>query len=60
MAVTYGHLAHGHEDSFLSRAHELLHIGKHIASPEKAAMFAAFPFPAVLVLRWSIRTDGTQ
>ncbi|KAG2747300.1 cytochrome P450 [Suillus brevipes Sb2] len=44
MAVTYGHLAHGHEDSFLSRAHELLHIGKHIASPEKAAMFAAFPF----------------
>lgn len=44
MAVTYGHLAHGDEGSYLSRAHELLDIGKHIASPEKAAVFAAFPF----------------
>ncbi|KAG1764840.1 cytochrome P450 [Suillus occidentalis] len=44
MAVTYGYLAHGDECSFLSRAHELLDIGKHIASPENAAMFAAFPF----------------
>lgn len=43
MAVTYGHLAHGDEGSFLSHAHELLDIAKHITSPEKAAMFAAFP-----------------
>ncbi|KAG1887811.1 cytochrome P450 [Suillus subluteus] len=44
MAVTYGHLAHGHEDSFLTRAHELLDIGKNVLSPERAAMFTAFPF----------------
>jgi hypothetical protein len=44
MAVTYGHLAHGHEDAFLTRAQELLHIVEHVVSPEKAAMFTAFPF----------------
>ncbi|KAG1771066.1 cytochrome P450 [Suillus placidus] len=44
VAVTYGHLAHGHEDSFLTRAHELLEIAKYIVSPERAAMFTAFPF----------------
>ncbi|KAG1792684.1 cytochrome P450 [Suillus plorans] len=44
MAVTYGHLAHGHEDSFHSRTLELFDIGKHTTSPEKAAMFTAFPF----------------
>ncbi|KAG2036261.1 cytochrome P450 [Suillus americanus] len=44
MAVTYGYLAHGHEDSFLTRARELVHIGEHVVSPEKAAMFTAFPF----------------
>ncbi|KAG2110336.1 cytochrome P450 [Suillus discolor] len=44
MAVTYGHLAHGHEDSFHSRALELFDIGKHITSPERAAIFTAFPF----------------
>jgi cytochrome P450 len=44
MAVTYGHLADGHEGSFLTRAHELLDIGKHIASPERAIMLTAFPF----------------
>ncbi|KAG2337682.1 cytochrome P450 [Suillus weaverae] len=43
-AVTYGHLAHGHEDSFLTRAHELLEIANYIVSPERAAMFTAFPF----------------
>ncbi|KAG2089464.1 cytochrome P450 [Suillus discolor] len=42
MTVTYGHLTH--ESSFLSRAHELLDIGKQITTPEKAAMFTAFPF----------------
>ncbi|KAG1797042.1 cytochrome P450 [Suillus plorans] len=42
MAVTYGHLAD--EDSFLSHAHEILDIAKQILSPEKAAMFTAFPF----------------
>ncbi|KAG2747298.1 cytochrome P450 [Suillus brevipes Sb2] len=42
MAVTYGHLEN--EASFLSRAHELLYIAKHIVSTEKAAMFTAFPF----------------
>ncbi|KAG2116896.1 cytochrome P450 [Suillus cothurnatus] len=44
LAVTYGHLADGHESPFLSRAHELLNIGKDILAPEKAAMFTAFPF----------------
>ncbi|KAG1887798.1 cytochrome P450 [Suillus subluteus] len=44
VAVTYGHLADGHEDSFLTRAHELLSITKHIVPPERAAMFTAFPF----------------
>ncbi|KAG1805252.1 cytochrome P450 [Suillus variegatus] len=42
MTVTYGHLAN--EGSFLSRAHEILDIAKQIVSPEKAAMFTAFPF----------------
>ncbi|KAG2060438.1 cytochrome P450 [Suillus hirtellus] len=44
MAVTYGYRAHGHEDPFLSRARELFDIGKYTTSPEKAAMFTAFPF----------------
>ncbi|KAG1876670.1 cytochrome P450 [Suillus subalutaceus] len=44
VAVTYGHLADGHEDSFLTRAHELLSITKHIVPPERAALFTAFPF----------------
>ncbi|KAG2157807.1 cytochrome P450 [Suillus bovinus] len=44
MAVTYGHHARGHEDPFLTRAHELVDIGKHIISPERAAMFTSFPF----------------
>ncbi|KAG2032253.1 cytochrome P450, partial [Suillus americanus] len=44
MAVTYGHLAHGHEDPFLTRARQLLHIGEQMISPDKAAMFTAFPF----------------
>ncbi|KAG2036099.1 cytochrome P450 [Suillus americanus] len=44
MAVTYGHLADGHEGPFLTHAHELLDIGKHIASPERAVIFTAFPF----------------
>ncbi|KAG2031138.1 cytochrome P450, partial [Suillus americanus] len=44
MAVTYGYLSHGHEDPFLALAREVLHIGEHIISPEKAALFTAFPF----------------
>ncbi|KAG2367945.1 cytochrome P450 [Suillus spraguei] len=44
MAVTYGYVALGHEDPYLTRACELLDIVEHIASPEKAAMFTAFPF----------------
>ncbi|KAG2134135.1 cytochrome P450 [Suillus clintonianus] len=43
MAVIYGHSAHGHDDPFLAGAYELGEIGKHITSPEKAAMFTAFP-----------------
>jgi hypothetical protein len=49
MAVTYGHLEN--EASFLSRAHELLYIAKHIVSTEKAAMFTAFPFRECLCRR---------
>ncbi|KAG2337203.1 cytochrome P450 [Suillus weaverae] len=44
MAVTYGHPARGSEDPFLARAHELMDIGKHVATLERAAMFTAFPF----------------
>ncbi|KAG2138876.1 cytochrome P450 [Suillus cothurnatus] len=44
LAVAYGHLADGHEGSFRTRAHELLNITKDVISPEKAAMFTAFPF----------------
>ncbi|KAG2144722.1 cytochrome P450 [Suillus bovinus] len=44
MAVTYGHHARGHEDPFLTRAYEFADIGKHILSPERAAMFTSFPF----------------
>ncbi|KAG2110337.1 cytochrome P450 [Suillus discolor] len=44
MAVTYGYNAHGHEDPFLSRARELFDIGQRIVSPEKGALFTAFPF----------------
>ncbi|KAG1726306.1 cytochrome P450, partial [Suillus lakei] len=44
MAVTYGHSAHGDEDSFIAHAYELLDIGKHVVSPERAAIFTAFPF----------------
>ncbi|KAG1792663.1 cytochrome P450 [Suillus plorans] len=44
MAVTYGYNAHGHEDPFLSRAREVFDIGNYVISPEKAAMFTAFPF----------------
>jgi len=51
LAVTYGHLADGHENPFLSRAHELLNIGKDILAPEKAAMFTAFPFRECLCQR---------
>ncbi|KAG1803061.1 uncharacterized protein BJ212DRAFT_1304720 [Suillus subaureus] len=44
MAVTYGYVTHGHEDPLLTKACELFHIGKQIVSPEKAAIFTAFPF----------------
>jgi cytochrome P450 len=44
LAVTYGHLAHGRDVAFLTRAHELLHIGEQVVSPERAAIFTAFPF----------------
>ncbi|KAG2110342.1 cytochrome P450 [Suillus discolor] len=44
MAVTYGHHAHGHEDPFLFRARELFDIGNYIISPERSAIFTAFPF----------------
>ncbi|KAG2065417.1 cytochrome P450 [Suillus decipiens] len=44
MAVTYGHLADGHEGPLLTRASELAHIAEHILSPERDALFTAFPF----------------
>ncbi|KAG1883461.1 cytochrome P450 [Suillus subluteus] len=43
-AVTYGYIVHGHEDPLLTRTREFIHIGENIVSPEKAAMFTAFPF----------------
>ncbi|KAG1830311.1 cytochrome P450 [Suillus variegatus] len=44
VAVTYGDLADGNESSYLTCTHELIDIGKKIVTPEKAAMFMAFPF----------------
>ncbi|KAG2346057.1 cytochrome P450 [Suillus weaverae] len=44
MAVTYGHTGRGTKDPFLTRAQELLDIARHLLSPERAAMFTAFPF----------------
>ncbi|KAG1830207.1 cytochrome P450 [Suillus variegatus] len=45
MSVTYGYTtSRGTQDPFLSRARELLDIAKHLLSPERAAMFTAFPF----------------
>ncbi|KAG2148907.1 cytochrome P450 [Suillus clintonianus] len=48
MAVTYGHKARGRDDPFLDPAQELLEIAKHLLSPERAAMFTAFPLLAKL------------
>jgi len=42
--VTYGHVARGDEDPFLARARELIEILTRLLTPEKAAMFTAFPF----------------
>jgi hypothetical protein len=44
MAVTYGHVAQGDKDTFLARARELLDITLRILTPERAALFTAFPF----------------
>ncbi|OJA16754.1 hypothetical protein AZE42_12640 [Rhizopogon vesiculosus] len=44
MAVTYGHIAHGEEDLLLARAREFLDVVLRVLTPEKAAMFTAFPF----------------
>jgi len=44
MAVTYGHIARGDEDPFLARAGEFLEIITRVSTPEKAALFTAFPF----------------
>jgi hypothetical protein len=44
MAVTYGHTDLGTQDPFLARTQELLDIARHLLSPERAAMFTAFPF----------------
>jgi hypothetical protein len=44
MTVTYGHIAGGDEDPFLARARELIEILTRLITPEKAAMFTAFPF----------------
>jgi len=54
LAVAYGHLADGHEGSFRTRAHELLNITKDVISPEKAAMFTAFPFRECLCQRHNL------
>jgi hypothetical protein len=44
MAVTYGHIARGDEDPLLARARELNEFILRLITPEKAAMFTAFPF----------------
>jgi len=44
MAVTYGHISRGDEDPFPARARELIEIITRVLTPEKAAIFTAFPF----------------
>ncbi|KAG2155266.1 cytochrome P450 [Suillus bovinus] len=44
MSVTYGYTSCGTQDPFVDRAQELLDIARHLLSPERAAMFTAFPF----------------
>ena len=44
MAVTYGRIARGDEDPFSALARELNEIAIRLITPEKAAMFTAFPF----------------
>ena len=44
VAVTYGYIAHGDEDPFLTRVRELLDISTRVVTPEKAALFTAFSF----------------
>jgi hypothetical protein len=44
MAVTYGYVAHGDGGATLARVYELAGIAKRLLTPEKAALFAAFPF----------------
>ncbi|KAG1893639.1 cytochrome P450 [Suillus fuscotomentosus] len=44
MSVTYGHTSRGTQDPILTRTQELLDIAKQLLSPERAAIFTAFPF----------------
>jgi len=44
MAVTYGHITQRDNDPVLDRANELVSIVARVITPEKAALFAAFPF----------------
>ncbi|OJA17695.1 hypothetical protein AZE42_06709 [Rhizopogon vesiculosus] len=43
MVITYGHIPQ-RGDPVLARAHELVDIVARIVTPEKAALFSAFPF----------------
>jgi len=44
MGMTYGHIAEKDSDPILDRTHELASIVSRIITPERAALFAAFPF----------------
>jgi len=44
MGMTYGHIAEKDSDPVLDRTHELSDIVARIITPERAALFAAFPF----------------
>ena len=44
MGMTYGHIAEKDSDPVLDRTHELAGIVSRIITPERAALFAAFPF----------------
>ena len=49
MDMTYGHITEKDEDPVLDRTHELASIVSRIITPERAALFAAFPFREYLV-----------
>jgi hypothetical protein len=58
MAVTYGNIPHRDGDPVLDRAHELADIVTRVITPQKAALFAAFPFRGCLSVVYDINLNA--